>query len=306
MLILRSWLSSWQQFWQQFRQIWLASLSSAASYSRLARLRWTEALGFVVVSYLLLGLVAGARFAVVTAPSWSQFSLAVGQQFQQAFPESTTLSWDEGRLKTEPPAVIKVPFPLSAVPLVLEPVSRRLDSLAVIDTSRSDGLATASALVVLSADQILIKDQLGAQRSLGLDTVLGEQAWSVTSGSLGQAVNTWTAQVMMVTPVLRAGGVVVLPLLLLPFRLVTSLLDLVLAYVLVLLLSLGLSRREIIQLLLHVMVVAELVAQLTVWAFAPQLVRAGLPVFVVAFWLILSYVTLWWRFSMGGTTPKQK
>lgn len=274
------------------------SLTSTSYYLELIKGRFGFSLRFFVISIIVLGLSTAARINHRQLPMINGQLMKSLKQLETNYPPDLELIWTGHQLEISPPQELAVPYPVATNQLLPELPSNL--SYLVPEPKSIDEISYSS-LLVLTPDQLFVNDLRHNWTQADLKLFLPEERIVINQATLPQRLaqtETWLDQAFKQ---LKQANYVVSPLVLLILRSWVGLLHGVLIFLLLRLNQIKLEFRKSIQLSLHIIVMAEVVFQLSAWLY-PQLT---LPMFSLAFWLILVYILLSQRKGWSQlSTPK--
>ncbi len=285
---------------QYFSSLW-QSVSSVTFYGFVLRqpLRWTAI--FFFISYIWLGWLAAGRFVVRDIPDLTQLFDATAQEVEANYPADLQLTWDEQAFTHQPEGLLTISYP----PFVA-PAEYSLPSVLAYHANQpltSDQLPTSlpqPSFLVFTTKELFLHASDGSWSSIPLTEVPGfEQSFQVTRAQLPNIISHLKSVFQNLLNVVGTLSFVALPLSLALHRAWLVLIQSLLAYLLLKLNGVPLTFTKTFQLGLHIMVVAEILNQVSLWLY-PQLDWSLL---TIGYWLIFTLIIL--RVKMGKSSASE-
>jgi len=255
--------------------------------------------GFFLLSYLWLGWLVAARFMMITIPELQSYFQQTADQLQAEYPADLKISWNQESLTHEPADLLAIPYPAFIKPEefgVPTQFAYLSSQTATVDTLSSQ--LPSTSLLAATPKDIFVHSPDTSWSSLPLAEVPGfEQSFEINQTNLPTVISQINQVFNQGLQLITVSAYLVMPVILALQRAWLTLIQSLLAYFLLRLNGLPLSFSKTFQLGLHIMVVAEILHQTSLWLY-PKLEWSFLS---IGFWLIFTLVMLGQKRTLAVT-----
>lgn len=236
-------------------------------------------LRFLFISYLIIGLAVSAIITQVDFEKYqTDFQLAL-QELERNFPENLQINYQGYHLSMIPEEEIVVDYPQTTGKLAYQ-------HLAVINPNASE-IKNSSALITLGADQIWIQDAPSQFTQFKFSELsFFDQRLTITKQNLPELIDNWQTKFSQILEKAKVFVFIFFPLGLFFSRFLANLLDVLLIFLILKISNYPLNFTKIWQLSFHVLVVAEVVAQLTGYLYPDS----ELKMFAITYWIWFAFL----------------
>lgn len=259
---------------------------------------------FFIIAMILLGLTRAVYVHVKLVPNWKLQLTSVINQLERDFPNELVITWNGQSLQTSNQQIVEVPYPTSMKPETdfWPPVFGYIVPESISPPDFSNKVPSRS-LFVASANQLFVSDSEGYWSDVPLHTVPGfDQEFTLSRATLPTFITSarnWTAEFWnwaSSAVVFFSAAYVLLA------GLWMSLLEGLFAYLVLRFSGLQLPYRKAVQVSFHLVIVAEVISQITLWLYGPT----DIPLFSITFWSLFAYVIFTIRNSLTPTPTRQQ
>ena len=252
---------------------------------------------FLLISYLLIGLLVSLIIVQVDIPKYqSQFAQAM-EELKTNYPPRLEIKWENNQLTTNSPEPVKVNYPS-----VVEPKYRLQENLALINPQLDTPGENEPAFFIFSQDKLWFQDNAQSWNQLPLTAIPGFQnPLVINHQSLDTVIQGWQQTVTSILTKLKFLVPIFFPVLLLLSRLIANIIDVLLIFLMSRISFRKFSFPKIWQISLHVMVVAEIVSQITGYLY-PHL---NLQMYSITYWVWFAAVLFKLKNVQAVRLPKK-
>lgn len=232
---------------------------------------------FLLTSYLLIGLVVSLIIVQIDIPRYqSQFTQAM-EELKKYYPPTLEIKWENNQLSSNSSEPIKVNFPS-----MVEKKYRFKENLALVNPQLETPSDNEPAFFILTRDQLWFQDNDQSWNKIPLSILPGFQTpLVINQQSLDTVTHGWQQTMQSLLNKLKFLVPIFFPVLLLLSRLITNIVDALLIFLMTRISYRKFSFPKIWQISLHVMVVAEIVSQITGYLYP----RLNLEMYSITYWV---------------------
>lgn len=258
-----------------YLQTLLGTLTQPSYYINILNQRLFFSFQFLAFSYLIIGLIVSLIIVQIDIPSYQQkFSQSL-TELQQYYPEDLQISYKDNQISYNADQAINVDYPS-----VIEDKYRLYDQLAIINTQAQS--ADDQALFTISTDKLFVQDSIDNYLEFDLSEFsFIEQPLEITKDNLHPLSQKWQTEVDSILNQSKKYIFLLFPILIFVARFFTNLLDVLLVFLFLKLSGIKLKFNKVWQISFHVMVVSEIVAQVTGYLYPNNL----LDMYQISYWL---------------------
>ncbi len=284
-----------------------SSLTSLAQYPLFLKRRLSWSLLFLLISYLVLGLVSASRIVWKDIPELETKANQTLEEVRLNFPADLSLEWNGQQLTHTGNSALKVPYPsfISPADLDLPPVLVYHLNQSIPEDQFAQQLPERS-LIVVTPTELYMNDLQGDWNQIQLSELLGADSFSLNQATLPQYLDQAKAGLENSRGVLQIGTFFFIPVLLTLARIWSLAIETLLAFVLTRLNGIPLSLRHLFQLNLHIIVVAEVINLASQFLYGNH----HWPLFSLTFWLLWVLIMITQRSQLlsiaSGKAEKQQ
>lgn len=267
-------------------------MTSPKKYIYFLNQSWRWSLKFFVTTMILIGLLRSAALIAIDVPVLLSQLDQASHELAAAYPSDLVIHWDQNQLSISPENYlpIKVPY--------FEPWKEDAlsDFVSVINPSlpNDGGELTkefeVSTLTVVTSDQLWLNISPGLWNTLPLrDLPKFDQSFEMTSENKSEFLEAWSKYLQTSITDFKWFVFLFFPMGLLISRLMVSLVNTFLAYLLLQIWGKDLKFSKVWQLVLHLLIPTEIIGQISEYAYADL----EWSIYSLSFWLLFS-VMMWY------------
>lgn len=272
-----------------FLQALIRSIVSPQYYVDVLNAPFKFSLRFFLIGYFLLSLLATLAFVQFDIPHYQSIFAQNQDTLEKNYPTNLIIGWDGKQLADTTPRVIEVSYP-TGVPHEGFPTKlANIDTAATsIDQVKKE--AQSASLFVVTKETVYVSNNQGEWSPLSLkDTPGFDQPFHITKDSLPNFISVWRTTFDSALHAFAFLYPFLFFFIIGFFRIITLLVSAGFIYYLLRLLNKNIPYLKVVQLGLHVLVVAGLLDILTAH-FIPENVDPG--IYGIAFWLYIGVIVI--------------
>jgi len=273
-----------------------ATLTQPEYYIDILNQNIWSSIKFLLISYLLIGLIVSTIIVQIDIPKLqSQFAQAMAE-LKTYYPKGLEIKWDNNQLTTNTSEPVRVNYPT-----VVATKYRLQEQLALINPQLETPSNNEKSLFILSKDKLWFQENNQSWNQLPLSAIPGfEHPITLNQGSIGQVTQSWQETVVNLLNKIKFTVPIFFPILLLFSRLVSNLIDVLLIFLISRISFRKFSFPKIWQISLHVMVVSEIISQITGYLY-PNLT---IQMYSISYWVWFTAVLFKLRNVQAVKIPK--
>lgn len=261
----------------------IGSVTQPAFYIQILNRPLSFSIRFFVISCVLLGVVSAFLTIQIRFPQFLDDFQAAMVKMEQNYPSDLVIHWSDGKLSTNTDQPLLVTYPESIG-------YRPTELLSMIDPQFNDDqldqIGTqlpASTFSVVTQQNVLINDGLGNWTIIRLNELpYFNQDFEITHANLPIVVSQATHQFQQLLQIAKPVTFVLLPVIFLITGLWTAIWYTIIGQFLLTLYGKNFGFKKIYQLTLHLIFVAQCIAQLTLFLY-PQV---SFSMFSLSYWVL--------------------
>ncbi len=260
-----------------FLRSFFNSLTNPKYYIDVLNVRLWFSIRFVVLGYLFLTVVATFLFTVIDIPKLQPSLDSFLEAAVRDFPEEQNFKWNGLRLSSNQTSTYALAFP--KLPDATDTPPYLLQVNPEVHTSGEiSGQSKGGSLFFAGQNQLYVSQPSSGWSNLPLTQLLTTDTFTIDKASLVNSLPKLHQSLQQFVKFLPVAFAVFFLCISFPFQVVNVLLDTIFIYLIVKMFGLPLNLKKVVQISLHITVIAELVNILTA-NFA-----GTLPMFTIAFW----------------------
>ncbi len=273
------------KIWTFFKSLY-NSITSRSYYIDVLNAKFAFSFKFFLVGYFLLAILAGGLFIGIDLPKYQSLFVKNTQLIQKQFPSDLKLNWDGTTFLTNQKNPIRISYP-DGMPHDGLPEDFAYLAAADSSLSQAEEAVKSSSLMIFSKDTLAISEGQSGWSTLSLKDAPGfDQPFTITAESLPDQIKNWQqifsaglSLFALLYPVLFLFGVGMI-------RLVSLCINSVLIYYLLKVFGRTLPYAKVIQLGMHISVVAGLLDVIT----SHLITNSNFNLYEIAFWCYLMII----------------
>lgn len=261
-------------------------LTSPEYYLKVITTKFSFSLRFFIMSMILLGLISAWRINQLTIPEFHQDAKLSLDELQENYPANLEINWADGKLSSSATYDIEISYPSfveknDQLPPTLGyyvPQNLAIDEIG----DRFD----KKSLILITSQQLMINDLRGNWNQLPLKDLILDESFTLNKESIAAVVTQAKLDIGPMVELIKKINYLVMPVILVISKSWMALMEGFLVYLLFRLNQLKISFTRVYQFSLHLVVIAEIINQLTSWVYPHSLIS----MFSFAYWVIFSFV----------------
>jgi hypothetical protein len=247
---------------------------------------------FFFISYILLSLLSATLFIALTLPQWRSSLADTSLELQERYPNNLEIRWDNQTktLSTQPAEPINVPYP-SSFPTggLPEQFARINTQVSSVEDALPESQTSPAPMVVVTKDTIFVSDLNGGWSDLDTEELTSlSDTFVLTKQTLPDFISRGQKFMDQVFLVSQLAYPIIFFFVASLTTLLAILFNSMMVYFFIRLFNTPLPYRKIMQISLHVAVVAELV-QICTQRFVQT---DQLNMFSLTYWVYIAVVLL--------------
>lgn len=261
------------------------SISSVAYYQTVVRTSLWFSVRFFLIASFLLGLISGLIFSLQDLPRYHSQANEAIVSLKGAYPDQLVVAWDKSSLQLKPEKAVFVPVPAAFRSDTLPSTLIVIDPTVSSDTSKwSDQYK--NSLMVAGSSQLWVISGSGGYSTMDLAEIPGfEQPFTIHKQNIGGVTDIWLQTLSDLVGALSIVAPLISPWWGIFSQSLVVLIEILFAHFCIRLLRYPWPFRRILQICLHVSVVAQ-ISSLIGAQIAPSIA----PFFTITFWAYLVIV----------------
>ncbi len=241
---------------------------------------------FFIISMTILGLTLTWRVNQKVMPTLQEQMNVTLDEVVTNYPADLEIVWSENQLRYSAEDAIEISYPsLMGQNSQLPPVFGYFIPGEISSAQFSEKLEHES-LFVVSSDKFFINDLREAWTDAPLTEILPEEDLVLNKDTSGEFISKFKLEIEEIIPIIKQLNFIAIPIGLIIFRLWMSFLEAILVFLFFKLNKFNLNFGKTIQLSLHLVVVAETIAQIANWIYP----NIQISMLVLVYWSVFSYV----------------
>ena len=256
---------------------------------------------FFMISMVVLGLTWTWRINQKIVPAFQEQLNNGLDELGRNYPPELEITWGEDRLQSSTAEVVEIPYPSS-----MEKNSQLPPLLGnfIAEDISSEQFPTKfkqTSLFVVTSHQFFVNNLQGVWTDTALTDILPSKTIILNKATSPELILEFKQQLEKIINLAKQLNFFIMPLVLIVIRLWMSFLEAILVFLFFKLNQFTFKFSRVLQLSLHLVVVSEIITQMTSWLY-PQM---QISMLTLAYWSIFSYIFWTQRkhFSSFKTKP---
>lgn len=260
--------------------------TSPKYYLEILKTPFWFSLRFFVISTIILGLTLAWRINQRTIPAYQQQINNSLNEIETNYPPELKMSWEENQLKSSTNEIIEIPYPNS---IEKNPQFPPVFGYFIPDDISHDQFSTKfnqESLLVVTSKKLFINNLQGTWTDAPLTELFPTEDIALNKDTSPEIISKIKQELGKIFDLAKQLNFIVVPLITILIKFWMSLIEAILVFLFFKLNRFTINFTKTLQLSLHLVVVAEIIAQATSWIY-PNL---QIPMFTLSYWSIFSYI----------------
>ncbi len=241
---------------------------------------------FFIISMIILGLAWTLKVNQIIVPAFQQEINNNLDKIEVNYPAELEISWQDNQLESSINEIIEIPYPDSFKQNSQFPP---IFGYFIPENISSEQFSTKfdqKSLLVLTNSKFFINNLQGDWANIPLSEVFPKESIILNKGTASELISKLKDELEKIFYLVKQLNFVVIPLAIIIIKLWMSFLEAILIFLFFKLNRVVLNFKKTLQLSLHLVVVAEVIAQITSWIY-PSI---QFSMFTLSYWSIFGYI----------------